>query len=40
LISHRDPDWTTTTGWPVTLRLIAQEPGFRILQCGYDNKVK
>jgi hypothetical protein len=33
-ISHRDPDWNSDTGWPVTLPVIAQEPGFRILQCG------
>jgi hypothetical protein len=38
LISHRDPDWSTTTGWPVTLPLIAREPGFRILQCANDNQ--
>jgi hypothetical protein len=38
LISHRDPDWKTTAGWPVSLPLIAGEPGFRILQCGGDNK--
>ena len=34
VISHRDPDWESDTGWPVMLPVVAQEPGFRILQCG------
>jgi len=34
LLSHRDPDWSSESGWPVTLPSIAQQPGFRILQCG------
>jgi hypothetical protein len=33
VISHRDPDWDSDTGWPVTLPSVAREPGFRILQC-------
>jgi hypothetical protein len=35
-ISHRDPDWGSDTGWPVTLPAIAKEPGFRVLRCGGD----
>jgi hypothetical protein len=34
LIGHRDPDWSSDTGWPMTLPIVAQQPGFRILQCG------
>ena len=32
-ISHRDPNWNSLTGWPVMLPSVAQEPGFRIVQC-------
>jgi hypothetical protein len=34
LIGHRDPDWSSESGWPVTLPIVAQQPGFRILYCG------
>jgi hypothetical protein len=33
-VSHRDPNWNTTTGWPRTLPSIAHEPGFSIVDCG------
>lgn len=33
-ISSRDPDWSSATGWPVTLPSVAQEPRFRILRCS------
>jgi len=34
VVSHRDPAWESTTGWPVTLPVVAQEPGLRIVQCN------
>jgi preprotein translocase subunit SecE len=34
VVSHRDPAWESSTGWPVTLPVVAQEPGLRILQCN------
>jgi len=33
LVSHRDPIWESTIGWPATLPVVAQEPGLRIVQC-------
>jgi hypothetical protein len=33
-LSQRDPDWTETSGWPVTLHVVAIEPRFRILSCA------
>lgn len=33
VVSHHDPDWSQTTGWPVTLPVIARQPGLRILGC-------
>jgi len=39
-ISHRDPDWDTYTGWPVTLPSVAWESGFRILQCAVPAMLK
>jgi hypothetical protein len=33
-MSHRDPNWFSTTGWPASLPLIVDEPGFRIFACG------
>jgi hypothetical protein len=33
-ISNYDPDWKSTSGWPVTLPSVDSEPSFRILSCG------
>ncbi len=34
MIGHRDPNWNSTTGWPVALPDVAREPGFKIEQCA------
>jgi hypothetical protein len=34
IIGHRDPNWNSTTGWPVALPDVAQEPGFKMEQCA------
>jgi hypothetical protein len=33
LIGRHDTDWTDPSGWPVTLPVIARQPGYKILQC-------
>jgi hypothetical protein len=33
VVGHRDPAWESTTGWPATLPVVADEPGLRIVQC-------
>ncbi len=33
VLSYRDPAWHVDTGWPVALRLVAEQPRFRILAC-------
>lgn len=33
IVSHRDPNWATTTGWTVELPAVATQPGIRILAC-------
>jgi hypothetical protein len=33
LVSHRDPAWESNSGWPLTLPVVAQDPGLRIVQC-------
>jgi hypothetical protein len=36
-ISHRDPNWNSNNGWPRTLKPIAEEPGFRIVECAQSH---
>jgi hypothetical protein len=38
VISHHDPSWGSSTGWPATLPLVAQEPDLKILQCADDSR--
>jgi hypothetical protein len=33
VLSHWDPSWNATTGWPTTLKVVAQQPAFKLLQC-------
>jgi hypothetical protein len=33
VLSHWDPTWNATAGWPTTLQVAAQEPTFKILRC-------
>lgn len=38
LLSHRDADWQSSTGWPVELPAAAERPGFRVLDCRSEGK--
>jgi hypothetical protein len=33
VLSHREPIWGSPVGWSAELPVIAQEPGFKILEC-------
>ena len=35
-ISYRDAGWASSAGWPSNLPVVAQQPGFKLLQCNGD----